>query len=200
MDYLSAKNQLTYNKIKSLHLTLLKKKMRALSYAVASILALGSQAMFCQEPGDCQDIINAAFLTYAGGYSYEFLNTDTMDEYRLGMIRFTGDENGDPIADQGSKGPVLLMHSATQDCLTWLTATADEATDSIPLSLFKDGYDVFLGCRRGTYYSRRIATPEDLEISGADEEKAFFDYDIQTVGENDVPAFITKILFTNKSE
>ena len=57
-----------------------------------------------------------------------------------------------------------------------------------------------MGCRRGTYFSRRIATPEDLEISGPEEEKAYFDYNIQTVGENDLPAFITKILFTNKGE
>ena len=72
--------------------------MRTLSFAVASILALGSQALDCVNPGDCKDIIDAAFAANGSSFSYAFLNTDTMDNYRLGMIRITGDENGDEVA------------------------------------------------------------------------------------------------------
>ena len=150
--------------------------MRTLSFAVASIMALSTQAADCTVPGDCQDIINTAFATYASGFKYDFLEQDTMDGYRVGMIRFTGDSNGDPIADQGSKGPILLLHSATQDCLTWFDATVSTEIDSLPLQLFKQGYDVFLGCRRGTLFSR--TTVDDSEISGAEEEKAYFDFDM----------------------
>ncbi len=173
--------------------------MRA-AFAVAALFAVGAKAQFCQEPGDCVDLIDASFAANADGFTYTFYNTDTADDYRLGMIRFSGDDTGSAIADQGSKGPILLMHSATQNCLNWLDDTADSGQDSIPLQLFKAGYDVWMGCRRGTYFSRRIADPEDLDISGAAEEEPFFNYNTQTVGENDVPAFITKILFETKGE
>ncbi len=76
----------------------------------------------------------------------------------------------------------------------------DSSSDSIPLALFKLGYDVWLGCRRGTEFSRRIASPEDNDISGPTEEEAFYDYDSKIVGENDVPAYISKILETTKGE
>ena len=180
--------------IKNPNFQLTQKNMRTFSFAVASILALSTQASDCTSPGPCQDRINGALATYAESVSYDFLEADTMDGYRVGMIRFTGDSMGMPVPDQGSKGPILLLHSATQDCLTWFFATADPSIDSLPLQLFKDGYDVFLGCRRGTSFSR--TTPDDSEISGAVEEKAYFDFDIQDVGENDTPAFISKILAT----
>ena len=59
---------------------------------------------------------------------------------------------------QGTKGPILFVHSATKDCLSWLTKSVDAATDSIPKMLFDEGYDVYLACRRGTAYSRSHET------------------------------------------
>ena len=87
------------------------------------------------------------------------------------MIRFRGDENGNPLLGppddfgiptilQGRLRPVLLVHTATEDCLSWLNAV-ETGTDSIPFILFTQGYDVYLGCRRGTQFSR-TATGVDL--------------------------------------
>ena len=114
------------------------------------------------------------------------------------MIRFLGDETGAAPLNAGSKGPLLLLSDIEQDCLNWLTDTADSGQDSIPLALFKDGYDVWMGCRRGTAYSR--VTNNDIDVSGAAEEQPFFNYNTVNVGEEDVPRMISKILFEKKNE
>lgn len=106
------------------------------------------------------------------------------------------DMNNDAIAEnltfktelQNKRHAVLMTHTATKNCVDWLTASA-VGVDSIPKLLFDKGYDVFLGCRRGTEYSRTLAgldltTPEGLEL--------YFKYNTQTVGEGDVPAFVKK--------
>jgi len=79
-------------------------------------------------------------MTYAGDYTWTMCETTT--GYLNKMIQFTGDAAGANIVDsngddiQGTKGPVLFVHSATKDCLSWLTETQDENTDSIPKMLF----------------------------------------------------------------
>ena len=112
------------------------------------------------------------------------------------MIRFLGDENGVPFPGSGEKGPLLLLSDIEQDCLNWLTDTADSAQESIPLALYKDGYDVWLGCRRGTTFSR--VTNNDDDISDADESQSFFNYNTEDIGEEDIPKMISKILFERK--
>ena len=69
---------------------------------------------------------------------------------------------------QNARHAVLMTHTATKNCVDWLTASA-VGVDSIPKLLFDKGYDVFLGCRRGTEYSRTLAgldltTPEGAEL------------------------------------
>ena len=86
------------------------------------------------------------------------------------------DMNNDAIAEnltfktelQNKRHAVLMTHTATKNCVDWLTASA-VGVDSIPKLLFDKGYDVFLGCRRGTEYSRTLAgldltTPEGAEL------------------------------------
>ena len=80
--------------------------------------------------------IQDAVATYAGDNTWSGYVTDT--GYQNLLIRFTGDAAGDPIVDensediQGTKGQVLFTHTATKDCLSWLTSTSDDATASIP--------------------------------------------------------------------
>ena len=138
---------------------------------------------------------------HARSYAWSLEDVVTADGYNLSMLHFRGDENGDRLEGtnkhfeydnelQGLLRPVLITHTATLDCLDWLTSS-EVGTDSIPMKLFLQGYDVFLGCRRGTEFSRSadgldLNTPEGLEL--------YFDYDTQTVGEQDVPAMVQRMV------
>ena len=55
----------------------------------------------------------------------------------------------------------MLLNTATKDCRSWFTDTEDETTDSIPKQLFDMGYDVWIGCKRGSIYSWEHDTPFD---------------------------------------
>ena len=81
------------------------------------------------------------------------------------------------------------MHTATKDCLSWLDAV-ETGTDSLPFTFFTQGYDVFLGCRRGTQFSRSAT---GIDLATAEGQQLYFDYNTQTVGENDIPAFVQRI-------
>lgn len=111
---------------------------------------------------DCEnfaqkDVVEAAVTKYAGDYAWSMYETG--GDYKNKLFRFEGDADGEAIKDaedneiQGSLGQVLLLHTATRDCLSWFTSSADEAIDSIPKMLFDMGYDVWLGCNRGTMFS-----------------------------------------------
>ena len=111
---------------------------------VAALAALAAHAnAVCMNQGsfDCTtfeltDTVQAAVETYASDYTWTMYETAT--GYQNKMFTFTGDENGMRIMDensvdiQGSKGPILFVHSATKDCMSWLTSTVDENTASIP--------------------------------------------------------------------
>ena len=43
------------------------------------------------------------------------------------------------------------------------------------ITLFKAGFDVYLGCSRGTTYSR---TKDGLDLTNADDYAAYFDFDL----------------------
>ena len=65
----------------------------------------------------------------------------SQDGYINSMIRFTADDQGNRVMDdegndiQGSKGPIMLVHTATQDCLSWMTSTG-ENLQAYPITLF----------------------------------------------------------------
>lgn len=79
------------------------------------------------------------------------------------------------------------MHSVTKDCRDWLEESADAATDSIPKQLFDAGYDVWLGCARGTIFSDKHETLEN-------DSEEYWDFNTETIGNQDVPAMVAKIL------
>ena len=151
---------------------------------------------------DCADLdadllakIEAAVTTYADDYQWALLPLET--GYQNNVFTFTGDENGDRIVDtngddiQGSKGSVLFVHSATRDCLSWLTTTESESQRSIPQRYFDEGYSVFLACRRGTELSRQA---EGIDLTTEDGYKMYFDYNTQTVGTDDIGRYVEAIL------
>ena len=124
------------------------------------VVALAAYAnAVCDDPDAgtiCTDFseVQDAVMTYAGDYTFQFVPVTGGEATNLRMIQFTGDETSTPLAGQGEKGIVLMLASYTQDCLDLLTKTSDSATDSIPKQLFDAGYDVFLGCSRGSKYSQ----------------------------------------------
>ena len=62
--------------------------------------------------------------------------------------------------------------------------------------LFDQGYDVYLACRRGTAYSR---AHETFDLSTEDGLASYFDYNTESVGVEDIEAFVDLIL-ADKSE
>lgn len=105
-----------------------------------------------------------AVATYAGDYSWRFYTALTDDDYMVRIFRFLGDETGATVPDQWTKGPVLLVNTATKDCRSWFTDTMDENQDSIPKMLFDDGYDVWIACKRGSIYSWEHDTPFNMSL------------------------------------
>ena len=109
------------------------------------------------------------------------------------MFKFVADSTGNPVEDdmsnviQSTKSPIIFVHTATKDCISWLTDSADDATDSIPKMLFDQGHDVYLACRRGTAYSR---AHETFDLSTADGLASYFNYNTGTVGTEDIEAFV----------
>lgn len=129
-------------------------------------------------------------------YDWTFETFTNAEGYHLRMFRFLGDANGDIITDsdaneiQDTKIPVLFVHDATKDCLSWLESTQDDGEDSLPKQLFAAGHGVFLGCRRGTEFSRTHAT---LDLLVDEDRDQYFDYNTQTVGVEDIATFIDAI-------
>ena len=137
--------------------------------------------------------VNTIVADTSGDYAWTFYETTNADDYTLRMFRFLGDDTeaflvGPPY--QGSLGPVMFMHTVTKDCLSWLTSTQDDTEDSIPKKLFDLGYDVWLACRRGTEYSREKA---GLDLTMDADLATYFDFNTETVGEEDIGAFIDLI-------
>ena len=139
--------------------------------------------------------VQAAVAANSGDYEWTFLETTT--GYLNRMFKFVADETGNQIEDdmsnviQSTKSPILFVHTATKDCISWLTDSADDATDSIPKMLFDQGHDVYLACRRGTEYSR---AHETFDLSTADGLASYFDYNTGTVGTEDIEAFVDLVL------
>ena len=167
------------------------------AFAIASLAAAVYASAELPIQADRWPEIESAVATYAGDLQWKLIPRETDDNVQTAAIRFTGGADGNPIADQYTKGQVLLMHSATQDCLNWLTDTADDTQASIPQLLFEAGYDVWLGCRRGTFASRRRIIDEPI---APEDEEDFFNYDTETVGRLDFTSWVTKMLQVAKVE
>lgn len=86
----------------------------------------------------------------------------------------------------------MLLHGFTSDAYTWFDRRrGDENEPFLPVTLFNEGYDVWLGNTRGTRYS---FTHTSLDAFANDE--AFFDYDIEEIARQDIPAMVKLIMDT----
>ena len=109
-------------------------------------------------------------------------------------MRFLGEADGTAVTS--TKGSILLLHDTEQDCLNWFenaNVAGSGTQGSIPVMLYKDGFDVWMGCRRGTAPSFKHAT---LDLTDATDLATYWDFDSTDIGKNDIPAMVGTILKT----
>ena len=65
-------------------------------------------------------------------YTWTAYETTTEDGYILTMFRIVGDQDGNQIEGQGSRGPLLLQHGFLADSISWFHSS-DKDLPSLPL-------------------------------------------------------------------
>ena len=132
---------------------------------------------------------------YGDNYSWEAHETTTEDGYILTLFRLTGDNNGDRIDNQGSKGPLLLQHGFTSDAYKWFTTNTEENRQAMPIRLFHEGFDVWLGNNRGTDVSRaHVSLDADRDV------EEYWNFSHHEYALFDMPAMTNKILTVRAEE
>ena len=175
-------------------------------YIGAAFATVAKAACTMERAQDCIDFeyMQLAVEDYAGDYTWRFYTTNSKDGYETRLFRFEGDETGLPIDNQWSQGPVLLYNTATRDCKSWFTESLSAEMDSIPKQLFDAGYDVWIGCKRGSIYSHLHRTPFEGDVPeptikpnvlkhSDEEEEEFWDFNTGTIGEYEIPKMVAKI-------
>ena len=116
------------------------------------------------------------------------------DSYIMTMFRLIGDADCNKIEGQGSLGPLMLQHGFSKDSAVWFTRN-DKSKPASPISLFQEGYDVWLPNTRGTQYSRRhsFLDPDQDRVD-------YWDFSFVEFGLFDMPAFLEKIKTVNREE
>lgn len=131
------------------------------------------------------NVFNFAMFTLGDNYSFENVTVDTNDGYELTLFTITGDSSGNPVANQGTKGPVLLMHGLTLDSLAWFNK-ADPSAKALATQLTDAGYQVYFGNIRGSPNSRSFSSGADATSN----ERAYWDFSVDEMGKQDVPAMV----------
>ena len=133
----------------------------------------------------------------------------TSDGYDLSMVRLIdtltdGDLSG-PFAGAGSRGPVLLQHGVGADGLSWVQGLSDMSQDptsplTLPEYLFAQGFDVWIANARGTRYSRTHTTLDPDGLDPATGAAAYWDFGVDEMAKEDIPAEINEILTIRQGE
>lgn len=128
-----------------------------------------------------------------GDLYWKSYKVETEDGYILRMFRIIGrgsdNESVERIEDQGSLGPLLLMHGHFSDGVHWLSNNLTDANElAMPSQLFLEGYDVWLGNARGTMYSR-----EHISLDPDEDEREYWNFSFAENGRDDLPAMIETI-------
>ena len=120
------------------------------------------------------------------GYAWEAFKVPTEDGYTLTTFRVTGkvQDDGSVVTREPTEPPVLVQHGLGSDAATWLWTYIKGVP--LPLQLYDEGFDVWLGNNRGTMYSQ-----EHSSLSADDKE--FWQFDWAEMGKYDTPANISMI-------
>ena len=95
-----------------------------------------------------------AMASLGRGYTWRAYEAVTTDGYILTLFRIIADKHGDKIEGQGRHGPLLMQHGFTTDSISWFDVS-DVSRAALPVQLFEEGFDVWLGNNRGTRHSRK---------------------------------------------
>jgi len=114
---------------------------------------------------------------------YETITAVTSDKYVIKILHLPPP----PRPSKGSKGSILFLHGMFESAAMSLT----HGTDSLPVLLAQQGYDVFLGNVRGNMYG---LTPGKLSPW----DNKFWDFSIREHAASDFPAMVDAILKTTK--
>ena len=111
----------------------------------------GISPKFCGDFTEVNDLVAAS----SGDYTWQFAAgvPFTNDGFEVKLFRFLADQVGAQVPDQWTKDPILFLPPDREDCTYWLKVE-DDTADSIPKQLFDAGYDVYLGCKRGSSFNK----------------------------------------------
>ena len=129
--------------------------------------------------------------TYLTRFGFENITVVTEDDYVLEMAHVTTDFNGDPSDNVGRKGPLLVIHDQDTDGTSFLE-NFDNFEPRLVTTFFNDGWDLYIANMRGTKPSRKHNT-FDPDGTGADGAADYWNFDISTQAEFDVPAMVNAI-------
>lgn len=119
-------------------------------------------------------------------YPAEIHTVQTEDGYILQMLRIP---YGRKLTnDRKPRKPVFIMHPFLESANAWIVQGPEKA---LAFLLAEAGYDVWLGNARGTEMSRQHAWLDP-------NEKRFWEYSWQDIGQKDLPAFIDHVLKETK--
>jgi lysosomal acid lipase/cholesteryl ester hydrolase len=123
-------------------------------------------------------------IIYKAGYSGDFNEITTEDDYVLGVHRINSRELN------ATKYPVFIMHGFLTTPMSFFLT---EKRNSLPFIFADNGHDVFLGSRRGTKYSTK-----HLHLST--ESREYWDFDWHEIGYFDLKAIIDFALESTGAE
>ena len=123
-------------------------------------------------------------LCFENGFTSEQYTVVTEDDYILSLYRIPGTFADLKEPQDTAKPVVLFVHALDANMMEYVLNDADKANAFV---LAREGYDVWLGNNRGSYYSQG-------HMSLTTEDRAYWDYYQAELGTIDVPTFIDFIL------
>lgn len=129
------------------------------------------------------------------GYRFEEHKIMTEDGYILSAWRIPG-EITEPMNKIRNKPPVILQHGLLDNSGTW---TVNYFNKTLPYSLLKEGFDVWITNSRGNFNSYEHRDPMDYSVFSMGGK--YWNFTLDNMGRFDVPANIDYILdYTNSKK
>ena len=154
--------------------------------ATANMAAFSQSAAYNMFKYYQDNYISFSAVMQRHGYAWEAVKVHTDDGYTLTTFHVTGKvaDDGSVITREPTEPPVLVQHGLGSDAATWLWSYTSGVP--LPLQLYDEGFDVWLGNNRGTEYSQQhdVYTTKDME---------FWLYDWAEMGTYDGVANVSKV-------
>ena len=119
------------------------------------------------------------------GYMWEPHEVKTEDGWHLTMFRITGID-GQRREEDPNRFPLLMQHGFGESATSWVEGGVFER--ALPLRLFDQGYDLWLGNNRGMIYSNK--NDRDGVWSSAER----WSWNFADLGKYDIPAQVKGVL------